>query len=209
AARGDVNSRVQGSQFSPRAALIFKPDANNDFRLTFNRAYSSPTSFSFFLDQYSGQTPAPGMPVQIMGNPPKVGWSFARSCGGVEDYGPLGASFANTWELGYKGFLARRLSLTVDAWFQKRPADPTSQLINPGVLFNPQQLGAFLGQGIAQALIAAGQSPAQAQATAAAAAGALTPLMAAIPVGATAFTNPLYTQPYLVFSYRPATGYVN
>ena len=25
---------------------------------------------------------APGMPVQIMGNPPKVGWSFARSCGG-------------------------------------------------------------------------------------------------------------------------------
>jgi outer membrane receptor for ferrienterochelin and colicins len=301
AARVDANSRIQGSQFSPRAALIFKPDSNNTFRLTFNRAYSSPTSFSFFLDQFSGQTPAPGMPVQILGNPPKEGWSFARTCTGgaggglcmrspyipgalapasaaaayagfasqlvpivqglpvssfgpggetarqqllgllsqigpivrglrptdtqvgtvlvdlntrnpvasVTDYAPLSADFANTWEAGYKGFLGNRLSFSADAWFQKRPADPTAQIINPGVLFNPQQLAAFLGNGIAQGLIAAGQSPAQAAATAQAAAAALTPLMAAIPVGATAFTNSLYDQPYLVFSYQKATGSVN
>ncbi|HEY6828962.1 MAG TPA: TonB-dependent receptor, partial [Gemmatimonadaceae bacterium] len=82
AARVDANSRIDGYQFSPRAAIIVHPDENNTFRLTFNRAYSSPTSFSFFLDQYSGQTPAPGMPVQILGNPPKEGWSFARSCTG-------------------------------------------------------------------------------------------------------------------------------
>jgi outer membrane receptor for ferrienterochelin and colicins len=50
---------------------------------------------------------------------------------------------------------------------------------------------------------------AQAQATAAQAAGALTPLMAAIPVGATAFTNALHDQPYLVYTYRNAVGYVN
>jgi iron complex outermembrane receptor protein len=128
---------------------------------------------------------------------------------GVTDYAPLSADFANTWEAGYKGFLGNRLSFSVDAWFQKRPADPTTQIINPGVLFNPQQLGAFLGNGIAQGLIAAGQSPAVAAATAQAAAAALTPLMAAIPVGATAFTNALYDQPYLVFSYQKATGSVN
>ena len=299
AARVDANSRIKGSQLSPRAALIFKPDSNNTFRLTFNRAYSSPTSFSFFLDQYSGQTPAPGMPVQILGNPPKEGWSFARTCtggaggnlcmrspyipgqlapasaaaaypgfasalttivqglplssigseanrqqllgllsqigpilrglhptdaqvgsvlvdlntkspvAGVTDYAPLSADFANTWEGGYKGFLGNRLSFSADVWFQRRPADPTAQIINPGVLFNPQQLGAFLGQNIAQALIAAGQSQAQATATAQAAAAALTPLMAAIPVGATAFTNSLDDQPYLVFSYQKATGSVD
>jgi iron complex outermembrane receptor protein len=300
AARIDANSRIDGYQFSPRAAIIIHPDSNNTFRLTFNRAYSSPTSFSLFLDQYSGQTPAPGMPVQILGNPPKEGWSFARSCtggaagnlcmrspyipntlapasaaaaypgfasqlsaivqglpvsalgseanrqallgllaspvgaivrglrptdaqvgtalvdlntktgvAGVNDYAPLSADFANTWEVGYKGFLGKRLGLEMDAWFQKRPADPTAQLINPAVLFNPQQLGAYLGQSIAQALIAAGQSPQVAQATATQAAGALTPLMAALPVGATAFTNALDNQPYLVFSYQKATGSVN
>ena len=83
AARVDANSRIDGYQFSPRAALIFRPDSNNNFRVTFNRAYASPTSFSFFLDQYSGQTPAPGMPVQILGNPPKEGWQFANTCGGA------------------------------------------------------------------------------------------------------------------------------
>jgi outer membrane receptor for ferrienterochelin and colicins len=300
AARVDANSRIKGSQLSPRAALIFKPDSNNTFRVTFNRAYSSPTSFSFFLDQFSGQTPAPGLPVQIIGNPPKEGWSFARSCpggaggnlcmrspyipgalapasaaaafpglmaalpsivkglplssigseaarqqllglltqigpilrglrptdtqlstalfdlntktpvAGATDYAPLSADFSNTWEAGYKGFLGNRLSFSVDAWFQKRPADPTAQIINPGVLFaNPLALAGFLGNGIAQGLIAAGQSPAVAGATAQAAAAALTPLIAALPVGATAFTNSLYDQPYLVFSYQKATGSIN
>jgi len=300
AARVDANSRIDGYQFSPRAAIIVHPDSNNTFRLTFNRAYSSPTSFSFFLDQYSGQTPAPGMPVQIIGNPPKEGWSFARSCtggtagnlcmrspyipntlapasaasafpglvlalpsivqglplssigseanraqllglltqlgpilrslrptdaqlasvlvdlstkqpvSGVNDYAPLSADFANTWEVGYKGFLGKRLGLEMDAWFQKRPADPTAQVINPGVLFgSPTQLAGYLGANITQGLIAAGLPAAQAQATAAAAAPALTQIMAALPVGATAFTNSLYDQPYLVFSYQKATGSVN
>jgi len=129
---------------------------------------------------------------------------------GVTDYAPLSADFANTWEAGYKGFLGNRLSFSVDAWFQKRPADPTAQIINPGVLFgNPLQLAGYLGNSIAQALIAAGQSPAQAAATGQAAAAALTPLMAAIPVGATAFTNSLDDQPYLVYSYQKATGSIN
>src|SRR5439155_63777 len=82
------------------------------------------------------------------------------------DYAPLGASFSNTWEAGYKGFLGQRLSLALDVWSQKRPADPTTQIINPGVPFNPQQLGPFLGHGIAQALIAARTPPGQAAATA-------------------------------------------
>jgi iron complex outermembrane receptor protein len=138
-----------------------------------------------------------------------VDLNTSQAVSGVTDYAPLSADFSNTWEAGYKGFLGGRLSFSVDAWFQRRPADPTTQILNPGVLFNPQQLGAFLGNGIAQGLIAAGQSPAVAAATAQAAAAALTPLMAAIPVGATAFTNSLYDQSYLVYSYQKATGSIN
>ncbi|WP_275835300.1 TonB-dependent receptor [Roseisolibacter sp. H3M3-2] len=300
AARGDVNSRIEGAQFSPRAALILKATPTQNFRVTFNRAFNSPASFNFFLDQFSGTTPAPGLPVQIMGNPAKQGWQFDRSCGGPAnvcmrspytnqaltpasaataypgfaaalptivrglpassfgaggetarqqllglltqlgpiltslrptdaqvgsvlldlntrapisavpgDYAPLGANFSNTFEAGYKGLFADKFRVAADFWFQRRPADPTSQILNPGVLFNPQQLGGYLGTQIATRLIAAGTPAAQAQATATAAAGALTPLMAAIPVGATAFTNPLYDQSYLVFSYQNAAGYVN
>jgi len=304
AARVDANSRIDGYQFSPRAALVFKPDENNNFRVTFNRAYATPTSFSFFLDQYSGQTPAPGMPVQILGNPPKTGWQFANNCtggaigslcmrspyapgvigasaasayagfltpnaafGGVSplqaiiasqpssvfggdaakaallqsipliqglrptnaqvgtvlvdlnsstplaappsNYAPLGANFANTWEVGYKGFLSQRVSLEADAWFQRRPSDPTTQILNPGILFNGQQLGAYLGANIAGALIAQGVPPAQAAAQAQALATGLATVMAKVPVGAAAFNSPLYSQPYLVFSYQNSPGYIN
>jgi outer membrane receptor for ferrienterochelin and colicins len=312
AARVDANSRIDGYQFSPRAALIFKPDSNNNFRVTFNRAYASPTSFSFFLDQYSGQTPAPGMPVQILGNPPKQGWQFDESCTGdygalcmrspytsgvtgvaassayhcfvtsaavdptcavsgvpssvsalqailasepasafggeanrqallqalplitglrptsssvgsvlvdlntnkpltsaPSNYAPLGANFANTWEVGYKGLLGSRVSLEADAWFQRRPSDPTTQILNPGILMNGQQLGQFLGANIASELIAQGVPAAQASAQAQALAATFATVMAQVPVAAAAFKNALYSQPYLVFSYQNSPGYIN
>jgi outer membrane receptor for ferrienterochelin and colicin len=303
AGRADVNSRIEGTQLSPRAALVFQPTPTQNFRLTFNRAFNSPASFTFFLDQYSGTTPAPLLPVQILGNPPKQGFQFARSCAGgagsglcmrspytpglqpvsaastyaafaqalptivrnlpatatfteanraallgllasplgsivsslrptdaqvgtvlfdlntrtpidtnarpLNGYSPLEANFSNTIEAGYKGLIGDRMRVSADAWFQRRPADPTSQVLNPAVLYNPQQLGAFLGQRIGAALVASGVPAATAQAQAAAAAGALTPLMAAIPVGATAFTSDLNDSPMFVFSYQNAEGFVN
>lgn len=288
AIRGDVNSRIEGSQWSPRAALVYRLTPVQNVRVTFNRAFNSPASFAFFLDQYSGTTPAPGLPVQIMGNPAKQGWQFDRSCGGVcmrtpyapglqpasaaaafpgfvqalpnivrglpvssfgaggeaarqqllglltqigpilnalrptstdigsvfldlntrqpvagvgNDYAPLGANFSNTVELGYKGIFGEKFRLSTDLWFQRRPADPTTQILNPGVLFNPTQLATFLATRVGQATGSA--------ATGQQVAAALTPLMAAIPIGATAFTNPLHDSPLLVFSYQNAEGYVN
>ena len=60
--RYDYNSNLADPVFSPRAALVFKPDASNSFRVTFNRAYSTPTSTNQFLD-ISGRTiPIPGTP---------------------------------------------------------------------------------------------------------------------------------------------------
>ena len=55
AARVDKHSRLEDAVFSPRAAVVYKPDEANSFRLTFNRAFSTPTTLNFFLD-LSNQT---------------------------------------------------------------------------------------------------------------------------------------------------------
>ena len=60
--RYDYNSNLADPVFSPRAALVFKPDASNSFRLTFNRAFSTPTSTNQFLDISGGTVPIPGTP---------------------------------------------------------------------------------------------------------------------------------------------------
>ncbi|MDE2661791.1 MAG: TonB-dependent receptor [Gemmatimonadota bacterium] len=60
--RYDYSSNLADPVFSPRAALVFKPDASNSFRLTLNRAFSTPTSTNQFLDISGGTIPVPGTP---------------------------------------------------------------------------------------------------------------------------------------------------
>ncbi|MFQ5568954.1 MAG: TonB-dependent receptor domain-containing protein [Rhodothermales bacterium] len=45
--RDDVIEKVQ---FSPRVGLVFKPDARNSFRATYNRAFTTPAGVNLFLD---------------------------------------------------------------------------------------------------------------------------------------------------------------
>ncbi|MBI1810143.1 MAG: TonB-dependent receptor [Gemmatimonadetes bacterium] len=81
AARADQTDRLNGTQFSPRVAFSYKQSETNNFRFTFSRAFNSPASFSYFLDQVSSTNVAPGgFNVYAVGNPPKEGWQFARSC---------------------------------------------------------------------------------------------------------------------------------
>jgi outer membrane receptor for ferrienterochelin and colicins len=80
AIRGDQDDQLVGSQFSPRVAILYKPNATNNFRFSFSRAFNSPASFEWFLDQVSNPTEAPGFALRAIGNPPKTGWQFARSC---------------------------------------------------------------------------------------------------------------------------------
>jgi len=306
AARVDQNSRITGQQFSPRAAILYKMSPTQNFRFTFNRAFNSPASFAFALDQFSGQvanlgpaiSPAGGTEVRIFGNPSKRGWQYDRSCAGtqadaaglcmrsnftgggptpvagatmfpatmnalagqlagglaalglnptqqanvaaalraltptnaqipmilrnvlggntvapfsgVQDYDPLGANFSNTWEVGYKGIIGDRLRISADYWFQIRPAEPTTQVINGDdiVFFNPTTLGAYLGApatGITAALAGNGVP------------GAAIPTvltnwvttLAGLPTGALNFDNPIYDKTYLVFTYQNAKGQVD
>lgn len=50
AARVDDNSKLEDMIFSPRAAVVYEPVNNHHFRLTYNRAYSTPDNNSFYLD---------------------------------------------------------------------------------------------------------------------------------------------------------------
>lgn len=304
ALRGDMNSRIEGTQFSPRAAILFKATPTQNFRFTFNRAFNSPASFAFFLDQWSGSTPAPGIRAQILGNPAKEGWQYNRSCtagvngglcmrspytGGVvmessvaagypafanaltaivpnlplsptftaaqrtalagalagpvgvivrsltptpaqtpsvmidpntraaitnpanvRDIAPLGANFSNTWEVGYKGIIGNKLRISADYWYQIRPAEPTTQVVNPGVHFAPTQLGNFLFANIVARLQSDyGMDPATANATAAAVVPGLATVMATLPQGTIGFDSPLYDQPYYVVTYQNGQGTVD
>jgi iron complex outermembrane receptor protein len=84
AARIDNNNRVDGNVFSPRVALVFKPQVDQTLRLTFNRAFSNPSNFNLFLDLPSGNIslgPLGSYRVVALGVP-KEGFHFRRDCGG-------------------------------------------------------------------------------------------------------------------------------
>jgi iron complex outermembrane receptor protein len=302
AVRGDQTNRLAGTEFSPRIAFVYKYDDSNNLRFTFSRAFNSPASFEYFLDQVSNPNQAPGFALRAVGNPSKTGWQFNRSCdatinlglcmhspwtasastpiassaanafpgfiqalpsivnglptlsaaqkaqltallgtgpggigailnslrptpaqvgtvlnlGGtvaassVADIQPLQASFNNTWELGYKGIIKDRLRIAVDLWYQIRgDVGQSIGQANPLVLYEPGSLATYLATNITGGLIAAGLPAAQAQATAAAAAGALVPLMAALPQGTLAFTSALNNDPSIIATYQNGSGFVD
>jgi iron complex outermembrane receptor protein len=81
ALRADHSNRQDGVFLSPRAALAFRPTPSQNFRVTYDRAYSTPANFSYFLDLLQVHN-AGGLPydVRAMGVPPSGGWDYRRSC---------------------------------------------------------------------------------------------------------------------------------
>ncbi len=81
AARVDKNNVIDGAFFSPRAALTFKPTENQSVRLTYNRAFSTPANFSFFLDlPQAFNVGGSGFNIRAIGNPPKQGFTYRNGC---------------------------------------------------------------------------------------------------------------------------------
>ena len=58
ALRFDDTSVLEDPVWSPRAALVFTPAPQHGFRLTYNRAFSTPTSLNMFLDINGGLAPS-------------------------------------------------------------------------------------------------------------------------------------------------------
>ncbi|UCE66464.1 MAG: TonB-dependent receptor [Candidatus Zixiibacteriota bacterium] len=82
AARLDLHNRLDGLIFSPRSAVTYQPDNDNNFRLTYNRAYSTPYNTNFCLDILQAEDPFgignalepfvgfnPGIDVRVQGVP--------------------------------------------------------------------------------------------------------------------------------------------
>ena len=86
ALRLDYHSRVPGVVLSPRGAVVLHPGAEHTVRLTYNRAFSTPTSNDLFLDLLvdSLRDPATGIAipyaVRALGVP-QSGFTFRRDCG--------------------------------------------------------------------------------------------------------------------------------
>jgi len=101
------NPEFYDPQFSPKAALLVSPNENTTFRLTFNRAFKSPSILqtNFFYRDFS-----PG--IGVFGN--KDGITIKNAAGVVQrTVAPVVPEVNNTFELGYKGVINERLYLDV------------------------------------------------------------------------------------------------
>jgi iron complex outermembrane receptor protein len=88
ALRVDHHTQLPNLIYSPRAAIVFKPTPGQNFRLTFNRAFSTPTTNNLFLDIVAGRVPiyqSIGYDVRTEGVPP-TGFTWSDRCAG--GYGP-------------------------------------------------------------------------------------------------------------------------
>jgi outer membrane receptor for ferrienterochelin and colicins len=90
-------------QFSPKAGVIFKPMTDHAFRVTFNRAYKSPTILQtdFFIPDWTSI-------ISIYGN--TTGFQMTKADGSVvATYAAMKPETNKTLELGYKGVIVNRL----------------------------------------------------------------------------------------------------
>jgi outer membrane receptor for ferrienterochelin and colicins len=82
AGRVDDHSELEDPVFSPRAALVFKPDTGHTVRLTYNRAFNTPTTNNLFLDLVASRIasgPFTFHEVRTLGVP-ESGFRFQRDC---------------------------------------------------------------------------------------------------------------------------------
>lgn len=86
AIRYDEHSKVDKGTFSPRAAIVFNPSARQSFRVSYNEAFSNPSTNNQFLDLaagYIGGTNSTNslFTVRALGTP-STGFQFRRDCVG-------------------------------------------------------------------------------------------------------------------------------
>ncbi len=83
AIRVDDHDRLGSVNFAPRAALVVKPNENQNLRFTFNRAFATPTTTNLFLDIVAGRIPGTPFAIRARGVP-AGGFSFDARCEGGE-----------------------------------------------------------------------------------------------------------------------------
>ncbi|MEJ2218409.1 MAG: TonB-dependent receptor [Gemmatimonadota bacterium] len=86
ALRLDHHSRLPGSVLSPRLGVVLRPTPTQSFRLTYNRAFSTPTPSDLFLDIKAADLADGRFQIRALGVP-SDGLTFRRDCSeGLDDY---------------------------------------------------------------------------------------------------------------------------
>ncbi|HEV2121416.1 MAG TPA: TonB-dependent receptor, partial [Chloroflexota bacterium] len=114
AARFDDHENYD-AQFSPKVGLVFKPAEDQALRITYNRAFKSPTTLqtNFHIPDWTAF-------IAIFGN--REGFTVRNNATGTGDgttYTPLVPEENQTWEAGYKGVLANRLFIDVAGYYSR------------------------------------------------------------------------------------------
>ena len=230
AARADWHSEFEKPVYSPRVGLVWKPSALHSFRVTFNRAFTTPANYQFFVDEFL-QPLNPALPYELrLLGVPASGFHFSRDCGAgagtlcmrtpfqpaagfvaadaaalwpaaveviapslpaeaaplvpllrslqptsaqvstqlgildlaagafvpitssaVTDFNPLRPTRSTVYEIGYKGLVAGTVSLTADAWTQRRRDFVFLAPATPNVFFDAPSLTTYLTTAFTQA----------------------------------------------------------
>ncbi|MGQ0704498.1 MAG: TonB-dependent receptor domain-containing protein [Gemmatimonadales bacterium] len=91
ALRFDKHNRLDDAVWSPRAGVVYKPWENHAFRVTYNRAFSTPSNNNLFLDIVAGRinlSSTIGYNVRALGVPSETGFRFrvdGGCAGGIDN----------------------------------------------------------------------------------------------------------------------------
>jgi iron complex outermembrane receptor protein len=107
AGRYDTHDNYE-SQFSPRAGLVYKLTGKGAFRFTYNKAFQAPAILQQYLFLPFGS--AAGVPIILRGN--GRGLTLANG----SQIAPLEVETNETFELGYKGLITKKLYVDVNAY---------------------------------------------------------------------------------------------
>ena len=95
------------AQFSPKAALLFTPITDQTFRVTYNKAFKSPSVLQtdFFFPNFQPF-------IGVFGN--LDGFDIKNNAGAIVNaIDPIRPEVNKTWELGYKGVLGQKLFVDI------------------------------------------------------------------------------------------------
>jgi iron complex outermembrane receptor protein len=101
------------AQFSPKAALLFTPISDQTIRVTYNKAFKSPSVLQtdFFFPNFQPF-------IGVFGN--LDGFDIKNAAGAiVNTIDPIRPEVNKTWELGYKGVIGQKLFLDVVGYQSK------------------------------------------------------------------------------------------
>jgi len=155
AGRVDAHAILPKRVFSPRLALVVKPNASNAVRFAYNRAVETPTALNYFLDLGTGPAPNPllaqlGYTGRAFGTGRTgIGWQNddgslrgMRSPFNYDDPGKLLAADETTlWRMGL-GWAGRYTTLPQDALALLRSLEPGAAAL--GVLVEDLSSGAMV-----------------------------------------------------------------